>query len=252
MNIRTITISGLDGSGKSTQINLLKKYLESRGKKVFYFHAVGFSVGNRIFEMLRSCHSERSEESRLNNTSDNYTRFPRRFAPRNDSKSVIHANWLKIQLRKIALRIDISRFKKLVKKLERQNYDFILSDRFFWDTIINIKYLELQRHSEHSKESRLNKSDDNFTGVLPCRQAVFASLHSVQNNLLAFYLKNSPEIIMKRERVPDQGLQYLKDKKKIYDRYFKNFTEAKIINGDRNKEEIFEEIKNHAITKYGE
>ncbi|HLN19060.1 MAG TPA: hypothetical protein VK255_02730, partial [Patescibacteria group bacterium] len=37
MNI--ITISGLDGSGKSTQIDMLKSFLESQGKKVFYFHA---------------------------------------------------------------------------------------------------------------------------------------------------------------------------------------------------------------------
>ena len=41
-----ITLSGLDGSGKSTQIELLKDYLKSQEKTSFYFHAVDFSVAN--------------------------------------------------------------------------------------------------------------------------------------------------------------------------------------------------------------
>ena len=46
--LKLITISGLDGSGKSTQIEFLKDYLKSQDKTFFYFHAVDFSIGNKI------------------------------------------------------------------------------------------------------------------------------------------------------------------------------------------------------------
>ena len=47
---------------------------------------------------------------------------------------------------------------------------------------------------------------------------------------------------MQRERKPEQGLQYLKDKNKLYDELAKRL-DLKIINGDRDKNAIFEEIK---------
>lgn len=223
-----ISISGLDGSGKSTQIKLLENYLKSQGKRVFYFHAVNFSIGNRIFEILRLCHSERSEKSRSNRVVDNPTGLPRRsyVAPRNDNKpkSVTHANWLQIQLRKIALRIDIWRFKKMAKKLEKQGCDYILSDRFFYDTIININYLE-------NKNSKIQNS-----------KFKIHSKFKIQNSL-SIYLQTSSDLIMNRERVPDQGLEYLQKKKGLYDKKIKEFNFT-VINGNRDKDVIFEEIRN--------
>jgi len=58
-----ITISGLDGSGKSTQNNLLKNYLESQNKRVFYFHAIQYGLARKIKNLLNFRHSEYSEES---------------------------------------------------------------------------------------------------------------------------------------------------------------------------------------------
>jgi len=48
-----ISLDGIDGAGKSTQIELLKQYLESRGKKVACFRDPGSTkVGEAVREIL--------------------------------------------------------------------------------------------------------------------------------------------------------------------------------------------------------
>lgn len=190
--MKIITISGLDGSGKSTQIEMLKSYLESQGKKVFYFHAVQFSIG-RLGKGTVS-------------TSKNI--------------SVPKANWFQIQLRKLALRIDLCRFSGLVKKLEKQGYDYLISDRYFYDTAVNIEYLsDKRRDALQCVSNRIIKPD------------------------LSFYLQTSSEKIMSRERIPDQGIEYLKKKKELYDAKT-NTWNWKVIDGNKDKNVIFEEIRN--------
>ena len=206
-----ITISGLDGSGKSTQIEMLKQELEHTGSKIFYFHAIDFSLAKKI-----------------NNFKNKYCLICKLTGQckTGEEKSVTHATPFQIFLRKIFLRIDLWRFSLLRNKLRNKGYDYILSDRYFYDSIINIEYLESIKNPKvqpldfQRLDLRISKPD------------------------VAIYLQTSPDSIMSRERVPDQGLEYLEKKKALYDAQAAKWN-MKVINGNQDKNEIFTEIINY-------
>jgi thymidylate kinase len=201
MNI--VSVSGLDGSGKSTQIELLKNYLESQNKKVYYFHAIEFSLANKITEF-------KSKYCLICKITGKC-----KLPSKKETISVTKANTLQILLRKIFLKIDLCRFKKLLKKLEQENFDYLLSDRYFYDSLINIEYLSKKEISY------------NYPIIKPTA---------------SIYLDANPQTIMSRDRKPDQGLQYLVDKKMIYDRISSLF-EMVIVDGNENKNTIQQTIK---------
>ncbi len=186
-SLKFITISGIDGSGKSTQIEMLKSYFKEQGKKVLYFHAVGFSIGNKILKKTIDCGA--------------------------DAVSVTQASFWKIVLRRFALAIDIFRFRQMIRKVSDE---IVLSDRYFYDSVVNINYL-----------SRKNK-------ILQCERFI-------PKPDLAFYLDADPGVIMERDRIPDQGLSYLKAKKRLFDENYARWRMIRI-NGNAGKEEVFESI----------
>jgi thymidylate kinase len=168
--MRVITISGLDGSGKSTQVERLSKRLADEGKRVHYFHSVHFSVAEKLSRRSKSRGPAGSERA--------------------EKPGVTSASGPSIALRKLFLRVDLVRYRRLLRRLEAEGYDAVLSDRYFYDNVVNIAYL--------SRTTRL----------LAVR---------IPQPTHRFYLRVQPAAIMSRGRAPEQGIAYLEAKLTLYD-----------------------------------
>ncbi|MFC1608981.1 dTMP kinase [Patescibacteria group bacterium] len=208
--LKIITISGLDGSGKSTQVDLIKEHLESQGKKVYYFHAVQYSLVNKIIRALKSplvlFGILKQKEGR-------------------SVSKVSKANRWQLSLRRFILKMDIVRFDTLCANLTTGGYDYIISDRYFYDNAINIEYLTAKLNPDFHDSNLLGLKD------------------MIVKPNIAIYLQAEPKAIMERERTPDQGIVYLELKKNLFDKKTE-IIDWKVINGNRSKEQVFEEIKN--------
>lgn len=193
--MKLITLSGLDGSGKSTQLTLLKERLESRGKKVAVFHAIEFSLANRISRFLKGSES---------------------FEPGKE-KAAISASYSSMLLRKLFLCIDIFRFHSFLKKLQKADIEYLLSDRYFYDTVVNIEYLG---------------------GAVPKWL-----LNRIPTPDQALYLRIAPEAILRRDRVPEQGLLYLQKKFAILEQK-KEAWRLKTLDASRERMVLADDIMN--------
>lgn len=196
--MKFITLSGVDGSGKSTQLARLKEKLERENWNVAYFHAVEFSSANRIARFFKK------EQA---------------FVPGQD-KAVTQASWLAVVVREKFLFLDMLRFRCLLRRLRRENCDYLLSDRYFYDSLINLAYLS------HAWPAKIG--------------ARFLELVLPRADI-AFYLDIDPDIILSRDRVPEQGIAYLRAKTALFKQKTTawNFT---AIDANRDPEAIFQEI----------
>jgi thymidylate kinase len=101
---RIIVLTGLDGSGKTTQAKILHEYLTKNNKKVTYKHLIKKSTAHKL----------RKFDKKQKNTS------------------------LKRNVRKTLALYDLIKFKIFLNK----NKELILCDRYFYDILVHIKYFK--------------------------------------------------------------------------------------------------------------
>jgi thymidylate kinase len=188
--MKVITFSGIDGSGKSTVADTLTQKLEAAGKKVYRLHAVEYSIANKL--------SWKKKKSS---------------AP---VPSVTSASEGEIRLRRIALIIDLWRYFSFYKRLRKRGYDYIISDRYFFDMVINIRYL--------AHEDWLGQLET-FIPLPHC----------------GFLMDIAPEVVKQRDRAPEQSLEYLNKKSELlHDRA--KIWELHTINANQSPEQVFTDV----------
>jgi len=122
-----ITFSGIDGAGKSTQIEYLSSYLQNQGLRVlllsFWDHVAVFSrvrggVGQRTVESLGAGQAT-----------------PRSFVPKNNKHI---RKWYLSAARAGFYILDVSRLHRLLASQQLKNFDVVIFDRYVYDQIVNI------------------------------------------------------------------------------------------------------------------
>ncbi len=195
--MKCITFSGVDGSGKSTQLQMLREKLERENWNVAYFHATEFSLANKIARFFKG---------------------QKTFEPGKE-KAVTKASFFSLIIRQKFLLIDIFRFHLFLRKLKKENCDYLLSDRYFYDSVINMEYLASGRY------------------------LLFLSFIDafIPRPDLALYFDALPENIMSRVNPPEQGIEYLRTKQELFQKKIKDWNMT-VIDASKEKEIIFQEI----------
>lgn len=122
-----ITFSGIDGAGKTTQIECVSSYLQERGLRVL---RLSFWDHVAVWSKMRAGVSHQAVNSRrADGTSD------RSFAPKN-SKHV--RKWYLTAGRSGLYLLDVARLQHLLASQHLKDCDVVIFDRYIYDQIANI------------------------------------------------------------------------------------------------------------------
>ena len=234
--MKIITISGIDGSGKSTQLKMLKEYLEKREEKIASFHAISFSLVNSILKK-RKKRKENEIKARQNEIPEQSSIFEQ------PDKAVTSGNFLTILARKIILLVDIIRFKFHQQKLVSEKINYLLADRYFYDQIINIFYL-----SYHKKIIKVAKNSISKKIPIKLSPLLRIALKLTPRPDNSFFIDVSPEVAMGRDRDIEQGREYLIIKRALYKKFAEQFN-ILVIDGNQDQNIIHEIILKETTLK---
>ncbi|MBD3300264.1 MAG: hypothetical protein GF347_02850 [Candidatus Moranbacteria bacterium] len=199
--MKIVSFSGIDGSGKTTQIKSFTNYLKARGLKYKVIHIVQNSIANKIAAFF-------SSKKRKNSKKES-----------KKTESITKASPLSINLRKVALLIDLILFRLyLLFNLKRKM--ILVFDRYFIDYLVNIYFLEGRKKARISPliKDLMPKPD------------------------LAFYLKVDHKTA--NQRKTDQGLNYLARKTSLFESVKENLNYIEIP-PKKSKKAISKEIIDH-------
>src|SRR5271170_5218905 len=122
-----ITFSGIDGAGKTTQIEHLSSSLQERGFRVL---RLSFWDNVAVWSKMRTGVSNRAVES---SPAGQMARAS--FVPRNN-KHV--RKWYLTAARLGFYALDVARLHRLLAGQQVRNYDVVIFDRYIYDQIANV------------------------------------------------------------------------------------------------------------------
>ncbi|HEX4784594.1 MAG TPA: hypothetical protein VH350_09650 [Candidatus Sulfotelmatobacter sp.] len=124
-----ISFSGIDGAGKSTQIDYLKTYLENQGLRVLL---LTFWDNVAVFSRMRGGVGQRTAPVPLAAQSNADAKI---FVPRNNKHI---RKWYLSTARAGFYILDVVRLHRLLANPDLEGYDVVIFDRYVYDQVANI------------------------------------------------------------------------------------------------------------------